>query len=263
MHPRIVAGRFLIRLGSLVGSMAVAWMRPSDLVEFNRRHACVRVGNESLARSEAADRNLTKEEIVLMQKLPARKMRIILIGDGREEQALAQKGHDIALVNEDLCLKSATGAGASKHDLQVRAMVHAPLGPADATDSYDAAWLGGIFYSKIPGRKIRVALLKKIGSSLKPGGHLVCQFLLDARSRRSSRGVLLRRLFAFLTLGNFRLQGGDAIREGKEFSHTFSSWGEFEDEARAAGFAIVFSQLPPASVYGGVLARINKSSKNI
>lgn len=242
--------------------MAVAWMRPSDLVEFNRRHAYVPDGNDSFTRSEAADRNLTKEEIILLQKLPALKARIILFGDGREEPALARRGHDVTLVNEYLCLASAMGTGVSAHDLQMRAMFHASLGLDSVADSYDAAWLGGIFYSKIPGREMRTTLLKQIGSALKPGGCLVCQYLWDPRGRRLSVAVLLRHLFAFLTLGNFRLQNGDAIRAGREFSHTFSFWGEFQDELQAAGFEILFSQLPPTAVYGGVIARINKSTKN-
>lgn len=260
MRPRIAAGRFLIRLGRLVESMAIAWMRPSDLVEFNRRHACVPDGNDSFTCSEAAERNLTKEEIVLLQKLPASNARIILIGDGREESALAGRGHDVTLINEYLCLASAIEAGTSTRDLQVPAMVHAPLGLAGAADSYDAAWLGGIFYSKIPGRAMRSVLLKQIGSALKPGGCLVCQYLWNPRGRRSFVVVLLRRLFAFLTLGNFRLQNGDAIRGGIEFSHTFSFGGEFQDELQAAGFEIVFSQVPSAAVYGGVIARIIKST---
>lgn len=262
MRSRITVGRFLIRLGGFVESMAVAWMRSSDLVEFNRRHAYVPDGNDSFTRSEATDRNLSKEEIVLLQKLPSASAKIILFGDGHEKSALAHRGHDVTLVSEDLCLASAMRTGTSTGDLQMWAMVHAPLGPAGVAVSYDTAWLGGIFYSKIPGRVTRIALLKQIGSALKPGGCLVCQFLWDPRGRRLSVAVLLRRLFAFLTMGNFRLQNGDAIREGREFSHTFSFWGEFQDEVQAAGFEIVFSQLPPAAVYGGVVARINKFTLN-
>lgn len=258
MRSRITVGHLLIRLGRFVESLAVAWMRPSDLVEFNRRHAYAPDRNDSFTRSEATDRNLTKEEIVLLQKLHSANARIILFGDGREELALARKGHDVTLVSEDLCLASAIGTEISNHDLQMRAMTHAPLGLADVSDNYDVAWLGGIFYSKIPGREMRTALLKQIGSTLKPGGCLVCQYLWDPRGRRLSVAFLLRRLFAFFTLGNFRLQNGDAIREGMEFSHTFSFWGEFKDEVQMAGFEIVFFQLPPTTVYGGVIVKNNK-----
>jgi len=208
MRPRIAASRFLIRLGGLVGSMAVAWMRPPDLVEFNRRHACIRVEDESMACSEAVDLNLSKEEITLLKHFPSAKARIILFGNGREKQSLTRRGHDITRVG-DLHL----GEGAFEPGLQVLGKAQIPAGSAAAAKDYDVAWLGGIFYSKIPGRKILVARLKQIGSTLKPGGYLVCQFLLDARGGRSSVSFLCKCLFAYMTLGNFRLQSGDAIRE--------------------------------------------------
>ncbi len=227
---RISAARFLIHCGRFIESLAVAWMRPSDLGEFNRRRESVPIDVNQI--SQAAVYDLSNDERALLRGLPFSPARILLLGDGREKQALVRDGHEVTVARE--------------------------FSPEAMSGRFDAVWLGGIFYSQIPGRKARVSRLRQIGSAVRPGGHLLCQFLLNVRGGRSSFLFLCQRLFAYLTLGNFQLQEGDAIRELSEFSHSFSSWAEFQDEIREAGFELVYSQKPPAAVHGGAIAKVGK-----
>lgn len=228
MSKRIAAARFLIRCGGFIESLAVAWMRPSDLMEFNRRHEHVWSHEKRI--SKAAIYELANDERALLRELPVSPSRILLLGDGREKSALIRGGHDVTWARE--------------------------IQPAGNSGRFDAVWLGGIYFSKIPGLKMRAGLLRQIEMVLRPGGCLVCQFLVNGWSRVAA--ARFRRLFALLTLGNLQLQQGDAIRELREFSHTFSSWDELQAEFQASGFEIIFSQMPPATVLGGAIAKVRK-----
>lgn len=225
--PRIFAARFLIRCGGFSESLAVAWLRPSDLFEFNRRRGVFPGGAGPL--SPAGGYELTHDESALLRHLPCPPARILLLGDGRELQALMRMGYEVT----------------PAHDLRLGGW----------TGPFDAAWFGGTLFSKVPGVKMRRGLLRQVATSLVPNGFLAAQFILDQRSG-GALAAFFYRLFALLVLGNFHLQKGDAIREGREFSHAFHSLAEFRHEAQAAGFEIVFSQLPPQTVHGGAVAKI-------
>jgi len=86
MRPRIIIGRFLIRLGRFINSLAVVVMRPDDLVEFGRQTYADPESVENLCREETVDLGLTAVEKVLLEKIPLKKGRLLLlgVGDGRE-----------------------------------------------------------------------------------------------------------------------------------------------------------------------------------
>ena len=70
MRPRIALGRFLIRLGKFVQSLAVMVMRPDDLVEFGRQMYTRPHNVASWGRPGLVDRGLSPDETALLEKLP-------------------------------------------------------------------------------------------------------------------------------------------------------------------------------------------------
>ncbi|MBW1887914.1 MAG: hypothetical protein JRI52_06130, partial [Deltaproteobacteria bacterium] len=101
MRPRIILGRFLIRLGRFINSLAVVVMRPDDLVEFGRQTYANPESVENLCRVETVDLGLTSDETGLLEKTPLKKGRLLLlgVGGGREAIPLARMGFDVTGVD--------------------------------------------------------------------------------------------------------------------------------------------------------------------
>jgi SAM-dependent methyltransferase len=120
-------------------------------------------------------------------------------------------------------------------------------------DVYIFSWF---CYSYIPRRADRVAMLRSVGDRLKPGGRVGISYE-TAEEAPPPLSLALTRLAATLSRSGWQPEPTDVIglgTRGLHYEHQFAP-GEFEDEAREAGFQVIFHQVNQQGA--AVLAREN------
>jgi SAM-dependent methyltransferase len=257
MRLRVKLGKFFMRLGSFIESLAVVVMRPDDLVEFNRSiyaspSAIASWGSESFLAE-----GLTMGEKDLFAQLPIEHGRLLLlgVGGGRDAIALAKMGFEVVGVDFIQELVAKAEENATRHGVFLQGLVQEISRLEVPPASFDLVLISAAMYSCIPTRERRVEMLTRIKSALKPGGYFLCQFILEPDKRPDSRAELARKAFALLSGGNRWHEPGDVLR-GAEYMHLFLSEGELRSEFAAAGFAVLHFQSEEFGTWrGAVLQR--------
>jgi SAM-dependent methyltransferase len=257
MRPRITLAHFLIRLGKLIESLAIVVMRPADLIEFSRQsyarpHMLGIWGSE-----ERMAQGLRPEETALLDVLPLKEGRLLLlgVGGGREAIPLAQQGFAVTGVDFVPGLVEKAMENAAQRGLKIEGLVQEVSELDVPANSYDVAWLATTMYSYVPTQQRRVEMLRRIGKALRAGGYLVCGFRWDVRSGFSPKGLWARKAVAYLTLGNLWYEPGDKLSGGIEFVHAFSSEEELRSEFEAGGFEVLYVHIPRGLSGGAVLEK--------
>ncbi len=245
MKSRIMLGRFLIRVGAFVQSLAVAVMRPAELVAVSRQRYTSPDVVDSWGEKEWVDSGLDDDETTIMDKIPLKQGRFLILGlgGGREAIDLARKGFEVTGVDFVSEMVEKAKENASRSGVSIEGVVQEFSTLDMPVGSYDIVWISEIMYSCIPTRKKRVETLKQISKLLKPGGYFVCQCAYNP-NHRSRKGELIRKAFAFLTLGNFWYENGDALWSNMEFIHTFTSEDELRSEVAESGFEVFYTHIP-------------------
>jgi ubiquinone/menaquinone biosynthesis C-methylase UbiE len=236
-------GRFLIRGGRFIQSLAVSLLKPDDLVGLSQQ---TYAGGESVDNwnyPEIVDSGLGPVEKVLLEKVPLKKGRVLDLGmgGGREAIALSRLGYEVTGVDFVPEMAKKAEENAKKRGIKISCIAGQDISKLQVPDNYyDIVWFSEAMYSAVPTRKRRVEMLKRLQKTLKPGGYCVCQFTTNTGYTFSPTAVLLRKIAAFLTLGNFGYEKGDLIWGNNEFAHAFLSENdtipEFEE---AGGFEVV------------------------
>ena len=257
MRPRVALGRFLVRLGRFIQSLAVMVMKPDDLVEFNRQTYARQKSVESWGREDLLNSGLDPDEINLLEKVPLKKGKLLVlgVGGGREAIPLSRMGFEITGVDFVEDLVNSAKDNARKRGINISGIVQEISELAVPADSYDIVLLFSAMYSCVPTRIRRINMLKRIAHALKPGGYFVCQFHWDKHIGFSRKVEFARKLFALLSMGNLRYEKGDMLWNNVEFIHAFSSEQELQSEFEAGGFEITYINCPKESIRGGALLR--------
>jgi SAM-dependent methyltransferase len=254
MNLRIKLGRFFIRLGRFIESLAGVVMRPADLVELNRLRYAERPAVSSWGRESVADIGLTDAEKDLFAQLPIKNGRVLVLdlGGGRDAIALAKKGFEVVGVDfvKDLVAKAEKNA--ARHGVSIQGLVQEISQLEVPSASFDLALIFAAMYSSIPTLGRRLEMLQRIKAALKPEGYFLCQFLFDPDQKPNRRAELARQAFALLTWGNRWRQPGDVIW-GREFMHTFLSEDELRSEFGAAGFEVLYIQPQEIGIVRGAV----------
>jgi SAM-dependent methyltransferase len=257
MKLRVVIGEKILSCGEFIQSLAVTVMRPGDLIEFGRRAYAQKSNVAGWASEEVIRAGLNSDEEALLKKIPLRKGRLLLlgVGGGREAIPLARSGFAVTGLDFIPEMVEQAKENALRHGVTMDGLVQ-ELSRLDlAPEVYDIVWLSAAMYSCIPTRRRRTAMLRKIHQGLTPGGFFVCQFYWDETAGRNRFAELLRKAFAFVTLGNFRYEAGDKLWFQSEFIHAFSSRGKLRSEFIEAGFAISDLAVSGAARGGAVLEK--------
>jgi len=257
MRIRTALGRFLTRFGRFIQSLAVMIMKPDDLVEFSR-HAYSGPGAlEEWTRRELLELGLRQEEKVLLEKIPIKKGKLLLLGlgGGREAIPLAKIGFQVTGVDFVPFLVQQAKKNALNQGVVLEGLVQDISKLAVDSNSYDLACLFSAMYSCVPTRTRRIEMLKRILKALKPGGYFLCQFQFYSRLPDSPKTELLRKFFAFLTFGNFRYEKGDMIWRELEFIHTFSTRNSLLSEFEQSGFQVIEINIPEDTLWGSAILR--------
>jgi SAM-dependent methyltransferase len=257
MNPRIKFGRFLIRLGGFVNSLAVTVMRPDDLVEFSRRTYAKTETVQAIGHESLIEAGLRSDETDLLDKIPLKAGRLLLlgIGGGREAIPLAKLGFEVIGVDFVPDMVKKAKENAARCGVKIETMVQ-EISSLDVPENfYDMVWLTSYMYSAIPTRNRRIEMLRKIAKALKPEGHFLCQFQWGSLQGHSRKGEIVRRIFAYLTLGNRSYESGDMLWGNVEFIHAFSSETDLRFEFREGGFDVVFMHIPDQKTLGGAILK--------
>lgn len=257
MRVRTAAGRFLTRFGRFMQSLAVMVMRPDDLVEFSRLAYSSPAAVENWGKKGQGEARLDPTEQALLEKVPMKKGRLLLlgVGGGREAIPLAKMGFSVTGVDFIPDLVRQAEKNALDHGVAIQGLVQEMTKLDVAPDSYDLACLFTAMYSCVPTRARRVEMLKRVLAALKAGGYFLCQFQYHSPLPSSPKADRLRKIFAYLTLGNIHHEKGDMVWREAEFIHTFWSEELLRSEFEQSGFQVVELNIPRNSLWGSAILR--------
>lgn len=248
---------WLIRLGKFISSLAVAVMRPDDLVEFGRETYAHPGQVEEFSKGGMVTSGLSPDEKTLLEAIPLNGGRVLLlgVGGGREAIPLARTGFEVTGVDfiPDLVEKAVENA--KNEGLKISGLVQEISNLHVPDRSYEVVWLSFRLYSSVPTRRRRIEMLRKIREALSPGGYFVCQFLWDTGKGPSRKVVFFRKIVALLSLGNIRYEAGDRLWNHAEFMHAFSTEEALRREFAEAGFEVDHIRISEKMMSGGAVLR--------
>jgi SAM-dependent methyltransferase len=239
-------GKFLVRTGRFIQSLAVVVMRPRDLIEFTRLTYAHPRDIQGWADRDLVDSGLTPAEESLLKKVPLAGGRVLVLGSGggREAIVLARRGFKVTGIDFVPGMVESAVANARDRGVEIDGLVQDITMLNVPERSFDIVWLTAGLYSLVPTRKLRVTLLKRIGSTLREGGYCICGFYRSGDRRPTSQGAILRKIVQYVTLGNFHYEKGDILLANIEFAHAFSSEDELREEFSRAGFDVLYLYFP-------------------
>ncbi len=257
MNLRIVLARFMLRIGRFVQSLSISIMRPDDLVEFNRimysRKESLKLWNQDNLLNEG----LYPEENTALEQIPLKKGRLLLLGLGGGREAIALSKRGFAVTGIDFIPEMTERA--KKNALQIGVQISTLVQDIQRLDlpqnSFDVAWLFASMYSSVPTRRRRIEMLQRIRNALIDGGYFTCQFLWTVDNDSTHKMQFARKIFAYLTFGNFRIEKGDILWGNQEFLHAFYSRDELQSEFKEGGFEVVDISIPIHSAKGTAILR--------
>ncbi len=257
MSPRVILGRFLIRVGRFIQSLALMVMRPKDLVEFSRQTYASHTMVEDFGSQDLVYPALHLDEKTLLGKLPLKRGRLLLlgVGGGREAIPLAKMGFEVTGVDFVPEMVEKAKENAARHGVKIEGLVQEISKIDVSSGSYDIVWLSAAMYSCVPTRGRRVEMLKRINKALTARGYFICQFRWNTRDRSSHQWELVRKIVAFLTLGNLWYEKGDTLWYNMEFIHAFSSEDELGTEFTEGGFEVIHLHIAEELLLGGAVLK--------
>jgi 2-polyprenyl-3-methyl-5-hydroxy-6-metoxy-1,4-benzoquinol methylase len=213
MNVRMVFGKYLVRLGRFIQSLAIMVMKPDDLVEFSRQTYAARKSVEGWGSDELIDSGLDQDEKALLTKIPFRNGRLLLLdaGGGREAIPLAQMGFEITVLDFVPEMVQKTEENARKRGLHLQGVVQEISKLDMPNDSFDIVWLSAAMYSSVPTMKRRIDMLRRIHKILKSGGYFICQFHWMTVNPCTPKVGFAKKIFSLVSFGNFSYEKGDIL----------------------------------------------------
>lgn len=224
---------FLSRLGAFLQTLGPVILKPRQLMDIEK------LGYTSKKNIEAWSKNsvgvLLDSEKLIIDKYTKQKGKFLVLrsSGGREAQELAKLGFEVSGIEwvEDLihfARKRAEGAGLNIKYIQGDVFELEKL-----EEKYDYVILGAGDYSGIISRKLRVEWLRRVKKLLNPNSKVFLNYNLDTVSY-NKLDYYVKKLFAYLCLGNFHYQLGDRKITKNLYLHFFSGPEEIASEAEAA-----------------------------
>ena len=160
-------------------------------------------------------------------------------GGGREALWFARQGWQVAAVDFSARMLQQTRERMAERQFASSGWV-GDIARLDAPPgSFDLVWVSMFLYSTVLNRARRIAMLRRIHDALAPGGVLVVSFHWQPEARSGRTGVMVRKLIAWLTLGNLGYENGDLLFGTLEFRHAFHREQDLCAEFDAGGFEIL------------------------
>lgn len=257
MRRRVTLARFLISLGRFVQSSAMMVMRPDDLIEFSRQTYAKTTSVDAWNQPDILELGLTSNETALLEKLPAVKGKLLLlgVGSGREAIAFGKRGYKVTGVDFIPGMLTRAKKNVARCGLEFDGLLQDISALNLPADSFDLIWLSVSLYSAIPTRTRRIEMLRRIAKALVSSGYLVCQFHWNKLRPNSSLAERFRKLIAFLTAGYIDYEPGDQLWGNVEFIHAFSDPDKLKTEFELAGFELVHFHISKENLSGGAVLK--------
>lgn len=245
MKGRIFIGRFLVRLGGFIKSLAVVVMRPEDLIEFSLLSYARRKPIGTFSSDAFIESGLYPPEEKLVDNLKQKggNLLILGVGGGREVLAFVRMGYLVTGADFLPELVAKAKENASRYGYEFKGDIQEFSRLDTGADRYDVVWLSYAMYSSISTREKRINMLRRIWKSLKTGGEFACQFYYDPFVRPKPVVENARKLVGYLSLGNSSYQTGDMILGGLQFIHAFKSEQEVREEFDQTAFRLCYLDL--------------------
>jgi len=257
MRPRVATGKFLVRIGRFIQSLAVVVMKPRDLIEFTRQTYSRPEDVRSWSRKDLVDLGLNPDEEDLLKRLPVRGGRLLIlgVGGGREAIELAKRGFEVTGIDFVPGMVENAVENALERGVKIQGLVQDINALDLPARSFDVIWVSSGIYSSIPTKKRRAVLLKRVGAALREGGYFVCIFYIGMGPAPLPGGNILRKIVQSLTLGNFWSERGDTLLANIEFIHAFSSEAEIRNELLRGGYEVLYLSFAPDRGRGGAVLK--------
>jgi SAM-dependent methyltransferase len=229
----------LLSLARALEFFAPALITAEDLIATNEERYHREGEVETWIR--VAPDGFSPEEAQLVPPFPGPGAQAVVLGcgGGREAIALARAGWQVRGIDMIPTLIASAKKTSSELGLSIEWVCQNLARGIHLDRPADLICLLNIVYSYIPTRKRRVALLAECRRIIRPEGHCILHFAMEApRSPRRRWAQPLRVLLATLVGGNRELEAGDYWYEGRDYQHNFSSMEEFSSEARQAGWKL-------------------------
>jgi SAM-dependent methyltransferase len=264
MSLHFFLGRQFLNVGAFLRSMAVMVMKPDDLIRFTRETYRQRGSIEAWAGKDVVDRGLNEPEEILLDRLPVKNGRMLLLGlgGGREAIPFAEAGFQVTGVDYIPELIALAVRNAEAKGLEIQGLVQDISDLKLPRSRYDVIWFSRSMYSVIPTQKRRLDMLRRIHDALQPNGHVVCQFFWDPAMTPGRKRLMIRRLIACLTLGNLTYEPGDILWGDIEFVHAFGSEKDLRSEFARAGFEVIHLEIFENWHGGGAVLRKRPGGRN-
>jgi len=255
---RIRLARNLVRVGAFIQSLAVAVMRPADLVEFSRQSYARPENLEGWSEKSLVDSGLNDDERELLTQVSGTGDLLLLgLGGGREAIPLARMGFRVTGVDYIAAMVERAKENAVCRGLKIEGLVQEISELEVQENAYDVVWLSRAMYSCVPTRSQRVAMVQRIASALRPGGLFLCQFLWCANPRQRAKAERLRRVIGIISLGNFSYEKGDRLLNNIEFVHEFSTEETIRSEIEEGGLSVLRIRMSSLTNRGSAVCRKN------
>ena len=255
---RVILGRFLVRMGRFVQSLALMVMRSEDLTAYSRLSYAKPDSIANWSARELVGSDLNPGEKAFLDCLPVKSGRLLLLGlgGGREAIFLAKSGFQVTGIDFIPEMVESALQNADRFGVKIEALVQNISNLKVPSGTFDAIWLSTAMYSCIPTRRKRVEMLKRIGAALRTGGYFVCQFHWDPVFEFSSKIERVKKIFAYLTWGNLGYEKGDMLWANMEFIHAFSSEDELRSEFENGGFETLCFNFSEDELRGGAILKL-------
>jgi SAM-dependent methyltransferase len=253
MRFRIALARFLLRVGEFLHTLPVVVLRPEDMVEWTRQR--YERGSRMFASENDVDEGLAHDERTLWDHVSVHAGRILILGGGGGREAIffARQGLQVAAVDFSSQMLEQARASMAQRQFTFEGWV-GDIAHLDAPrESFDLVWTSMFLYSAVLTRARRVEMLQRIRNALKPGGILVVSFHWQPNVWHGSKGVLARKIIAWLTLGNTGFENGDILFGTLEFRHAFCAEQDLRAEFDAGGFETLHLTVFNGMMRGGAV----------
>lgn len=241
MRFRLRMGLYVQKVGKLLQTLPVVILHPKDLIELNRIHYSKTTSILSWGSEECIASGLHEDELSLLKKIPQTSGHILVLGmgGGREAIALSKMGYKITGIDFIPEMIQQANINAKKNNAAIKCLIQNIASLDFQKNTFDIAWLSSAMYSSIPSQKKRIEMLNRINHSLKPGGFFLLQFQWRPREKYFKKSELFKKIFAYLTFGNYWYEEGDSIWFKTDFVHEFPSLEAPKPEFIAGGFEII------------------------
>jgi 2-polyprenyl-3-methyl-5-hydroxy-6-metoxy-1,4-benzoquinol methylase len=194
MRIRIALSKILIKVGGFIQSLAIAVLHPKDIIRVGRNTYGDIENIKAWGSPQLVDSGFFDNEKEILENLPNKKGRLLLLGSGggRDAIALAKVGFSVTAIDFIPGMIEKTLENARRHGVKIEARVQEISKLQLDIDPFDIIWFSASMYSSVPTRKRRIASLRLLKGNLRASGIIICFFHWVPDKRRITLNYIFK-----------------------------------------------------------------------